>query len=130
MVGCPIAASRLSIALTYRLSFERPKDNSSVVDGELGQSATGHDSAFADIIRVHDAENVKLAVAGPLHIIQQTGRQVVFDAWTEEGRMERDHTLHLVKEEHGDDERWARVKSFFWMMRQLWGNGPLWICDD
>ena len=55
-----------------------------------------------DLECVQDTDDVKLSVTSAFNILHQAIDEVVFDPGAEERRMERDHTVHIMKEKHDD----------------------------
>ena len=90
----------VNLSISDRLALERPHHHRSIVDRKLSHTTSRHDSALGNVMSIHHADDVVLAVACSLDVFQKLVGEILLDARTEEGRMERYHTLEFVEKEH------------------------------
>jgi len=59
---------------TYHFAFERPPHDGSIAHSELSQPATGKNATLRDVKGIHDGDDVIVASAGSLDILDQLCR--------------------------------------------------------
>lgn len=86
--------------MTNHFALERSPDNGTVADGELCETASGKNKPLRDIECVHDGNDVVVAGASALDILDQLGGDQVVHVPPKVRGVERHATLQVVKEEH------------------------------
>lgn len=90
----------LLCVVSHRLSLEWPPDNSSISHGELGEPIARQYLSVRDVKSIHDGDDVVVASAGPLDVLEELIGDEIVHVATKVGGMQGDPALHVVEEEH------------------------------
>lgn len=86
-------------------ALERPPHDRAVAHCELGHAAAGENAPLGQIEGIHDCDDVIVARACSLNILDQLRRDQLGHVFAKVGWVQQDTPLEIVKEEHV----WARV---------------------
>ncbi len=89
--------------MSYHFALERPPHHGAVAHGKFGEAAPGKNAALGDIKRIHDGDNVVVARAGSLDVLDQLRRDELVHVPPKVRRVQRDAPLEVVEKEHGGE---------------------------
>lgn len=90
---CQSARPRTPYASTHSFALERFPQNSSVENREFRNAGTRSHLARANVVDVHNADDIVFAIARPLHVFVQFSLQEIIDVVSQEGRVQRNLAL-------------------------------------
>ena len=93
-------AATMPWSKSYHLAFERPPDDGAIPYGELGEATPRKNAALGYIECIHDGNDVIVASACSLDILDQFCCDELVHVSPKVRGMQRDAPLEVVKEEH------------------------------
>lgn len=87
---------------SYHLALKRPPDHGAIAHGKLGEATPREDATLGYIECIHNGNNVVIASACPLDVLDQFCCDELMHVSPKVRGMQRDAPLEVVKEEHFD----------------------------